>query len=213
MWSLKKFHGGFKGKSPTWSRGAFSDTVSARPEPGCDRMEMQERETNASAVACQGLPPDPGLNSVGAGGPGSAAGHPCSHGWPRVSCLVCAGRENAADDGDTFARTVLAAQPEASQMTPPGEVQEGTCVLPNRSQPRSPGRQATSDDSDELNRPQLLQAHKIPIAGIRSPHEARKGGVAHFCGDLRRTRAQSGMVDREPAARMGTPARVRPRSA
>ena len=138
-------------------------------------MEMQEGETNASAVACQGLPPDPGLNSVGAGGPGSAAGHPCSHGWPRVSGLVCAGRENAADDDDTFARTVLAAQPEASQMTPDREVQEGTCVLPDRSQPRSPGLEATSDNSDELNHPQLLQAHKIPIAGIRRHMKQEKG--------------------------------------
>ena len=60
-------------------------------------------------------------------------------------------------------------------MTPPGEVQEGTCVLPDRSQPRSPGRQATSDDSDELNRPQLLQAHKIPIAGIRRHMKQEKG--------------------------------------
>ena len=60
-------------------------------------------------------------------------------------------------------------------MTPDREVQEGTCVLPDRSQPRSPGLEATSDNSDELNRPQLLQAHKIPIAGIRRHMKQEKG--------------------------------------
>ena len=68
-------------------------------------------------------------------------------------------------------------------MTPDREVQEGTCVLPDRSQPRSPGLEATSDNSDELNRPQLLQAHKIPIAGIRR-HMKQEKGVSLISAEL-----------------------------
>ena len=85
-------------------------------------------------------------------------------------------------------------------MTPDREVQEGTCVLPDRSQPRSPGLEATSDNSDELNRPQLLQAHKIPIAGIRR-HMKQEKGVSLISAETRgrgRARFHSSFIPFRP---------------